>query len=364
MPQETIVPVAGYDQAAVERWIAQHVPSLQLPLRWAPLPGGHSNLTCEVVGADGRRAVIRRPPTGKLLPKAHDMAREWAVIDALGHTRVPVPQALGFCEDPSVTGAHFYVMSRVPGHTLHSAQDAEQWVPQQLRSTLGQSFVDVLAELHAIDPDAVGLAALSRSDGYVQRQLNTWYRSWNASADDAQLDDPRVHELQRYFHDRLPDQGPGRIVHGDYGLHNTLVGGDGRVAAVVDWELAALGDPLADFAFALNQWYEPGDPPQAIAMRVRPPTTVPGFPTRHEIAARYAARSGRDLSRLDYYIGFNHWKTAAQAHGVYARYKAGKKNAAGFDMAGQHRRILTCLSLAEAAVQRIERGEDRGWGRA
>lgn len=342
----------GYHTARVEAWIAAHIPSLALPLRWTRLEGGHSNLTYLIEDAAGQRAVIRRPPMGELLPKAHDMGREWALISALGGTPVPVPKALGFCEDTSVTGAAFYVMGHVDGHPLYNADDARRWAPEPLRQTLAHSFIDVLADLHAVDPDAVGLGDLGKKDDYIGRQLKTWYRSWNASIAPAKLDDPRAHALQKYFLEHVPHQGPARIVHGDYGLHNTLVGADGRIAAVVDWEISTLGDPLADLGYALNQWAEPGDPPP---VRAVPPTTLPGFPTRQALADRYAQRTGRDLRKLDFYIGFNRWKSAAIVHGVYARYCEGKKSSEGVDMDGLKRSILQSLAQAEAAVQRLER---------
>ena len=289
---------------------------------------------------------------GELLPTAHDMGREWALISALGPTPVPVPAALGFCEDPAVTGAHFYVMGHIDGHPLYNADDARRWAPMDKRITLSHSFIDVLADLHAVDPDAVGLSDLGKKDSYIERQLKTWYRSWNASIEGAQLDDPRAHALQKYFLEHTPDQGPARVVHGDYGLHNTLVGADGTIAAVVDWEISTLGDPLADLAYALNQWAQPDDPP---AVRGDPPTAQPGFASRAELADRYAARTGRDLSKLDFYIGFNRWKSAAIVHGVYARYMEGKKSTDGVDMAGLKRGILQSLAQAEAAVDRLEK---------
>ena len=342
----------GYNTPNVEAWIDQHVPTLQTPLAWTRLEGGHSNLTYLVVDAQGQQAVIRRPPMGELLPKAHDMAREWALISALGATAVPVPRALGFCADPTVTGAPFYLMGRVHGHPLYNANDARRWVPEPLRPTLADSFIDVLAELHSLDPDAVGLGDLGKKDDYIGRQLKTWYRSWNASIAGAQLDDPRAHALQQYFLAHTPEQGPARIVHGDYGLHNTLIGADGCIAAVVDWEISTLGDPLADLAYALNQWAEPGDPPTSRGDR---PTALPGFPLRSELADRYAQRTGRDLSKLDFYIGFNRWKSAAIVHGVYARYLEGKKSTVGVDLDGLKSSILHSLEQAEAAVERLQR---------
>jgi aminoglycoside phosphotransferase (APT) family kinase protein len=340
----------GYDQEAVEDWLSEHVESLSPPLEWTRLEGGHSNLTYRLDDSEGRSAVIRRPPQGQLLPKAHDMSREWALISALGPTPVPVPAALAFCESPEVTGAWFYVMGLVDGRPLYSADDTEAWVPEEHRHKLAYSFFDVLADLHAVDPDEVGLGDLGKRDSYVKRQLRTWYRSWTASVEPAQFDDPRAHELQAYFLENLPDQGPARVVHGDYGLHNCLVGPDSTIAAVVDWEISTLGDPLADLAYALNPWPEPGD---SVPIGPGAATTPPGFPPRSELAERYAKRTGRSLAKLDYYVGFNRWKSAAIVHGVYARYMEGKKSTEGVDLDEMRSRISGSLTLAEQAVNRL-----------
>jgi len=340
----------GYDVSAVEAWVAENVTDLSPPFEWTRLLGGHSNLTYRLDDAQGRQAVIRRPPQGELLPKAHDMSREWALISALGPTPVPVPSAIGFCEDPGVTGAWFYIMGMIDGHPLYNSDDTNQWVPESQRSMMAMSFIDALAALHDVDPDAVGLGDLGKKDSYVARQLKTWYRSWTSSIEPANYDDPRAHELQQFFLDHLPEQEPAKVVHGDYGVHNVLIGPDHSVAAVVDWEISTLGDPLADLAYALNPWSDPTDeeplPPESAL-------APPGFPPRTELAARYAQRTGRDLSKLDYYVGFNRWKTAAIVHGVYARYCEGKKSTDGIDLDEMRERIARSLTLAEQAVNRL-----------
>ncbi len=337
----------GYRVDAVEAWISANIEGLTPPFRWTRLEGGHSNLTYRLDDATGRQAVIRRPPRGKLLPKAHDMSREWALISALGPTPVPVPRALGFCESPDVTGAWFYVMGLVEGQPLYGADDTERIVPRDRRRRMANSFIDVLADLHAVDPDAVGLGGLGKKENYVGRQLNTWYRSWTSSIEAAAYDDPRAHDIRQFLLANIPEQGPARVVHGDYGPHNCLIGPDCTVAAVLDWEISTLGDPLADLAYALNPWPDPDDdeppPPDAA-------TAPAGFPSRSELAARYAERTGRDLSQLGYYEGFNRWKTACIVHGVYARYCEGKKSADGVDLEEMRERIGRSLELSEQAL--------------
>ena len=341
----------GYDLAAVEAWIRDEIRQFTPPFRWTRLEGGHSNLTYLLEDEQGRKAVIRRPPLGELLPKAHDMNREWRLISGLGPTPVPVPEALGYCEDQSVTGASFYVMGHVEGRPLYTAEDTLVWVPEDRRTLLARSFIDVLAELHSLDPDEIGLGDLGKKEDYVGRQLRTWYRSWNASIKGAQLDDPRAHDLQRYFLDRMPEQGRARVVHGDYGLHNVLVGADSRLSAVLDWEISTLGDPLADLAYALNAWLAPGEDPTGTGA-----TTVPGFPPRSALAEHYAEQTGRDLGRLDYYVGFNRWKSACIVHGVYARYMEGKKDTEGVDLERLRERIGETLEKSVQAVERLEAG--------
>ncbi|MGI9598084.1 MAG: phosphotransferase family protein [Acidimicrobiales bacterium] len=336
-------PTPGYDRPSVEAWIEANIEHLVAPFHWTRLEGGHSNLTFLVSDGDGRRAVIRRPPQGELLPKAHDMKREFTIISGLGPTDVPVAAAYGLCEDTTVTGAVFYVMSEVGGRALYTAEDVEDWLDMDARDAVGYSFITTLAKLHSIDPADVGLDQLARHDGYVSRQLRTWYGSWQASMEGAAYDDERIHRLHDELSAKIPDQGPARVVHGDYGMHNCMIDADGTVVAVLDWEIATLGDPLADFAYALNGWSDPDD---EIRVSHEAATTAPGFPRRQALADRYADLTGCDLSNLDYYRSFNYFKTACILHGVYARYMLGQKSTEGIDVDGLKERMIGAIDLA------------------
>ncbi len=336
--------VVGFDVPTVEAWLPT-VTEIALPIRWERLPGGHSNLTYLLRDALGQELVIRRPPEGDLLPKAHDMWREYRIIDGLWPTPVPVAEPVAYCDDRSVCETHFYVMGKVGGEALYSGEVVSAWLAESARRRAGEAFVDVLAALHSIDPADVGLAELGRPDGYVARQLKTWYGSWNASIEYAQHDEPRVHELHTLLSSHIPEQGPGRIVHGDYGPHNSLFSQSGELMGVLDWEIATLGDPLADFAYSLNAWTEPGDPG---VYGSDPPTALPGFPSRDELITRYAAATGADVSQLAFYRSFNSFKTACILHGVYARYMAGQKSTEGVDLPMLFARIG--LSLDNAAA--------------
>ncbi len=341
--------VVGFDVPTIERWLAG-VTDVQLPIEWSRLPGGHSNLTYLLRDVRGRELVIRRPPQGQLLPKAHDMWREYQIIDGLWPTAVPVAEPIAYCDDRDIAETHFYVMGKVAGEALYSGETVASFLTEAARRRAGESFIDVLAALHALDPADVGLNELGRHDGYVARQLRTWYGSWTASIEYAAHDDPRTHTLHDMLVSRIPEQGPARVVHGDYGPHNCLFTADGDVAAVLDWEIATLGDPLADFAYSVNAWVEPGD---AGVYGADPPTALPGFPSRAELIDRYAAATGADVSNLAYYRTFNSWKTACILHGVYARYRAGQKSTEGVDVDALFSRIGASLDAAEAMADQI-----------
>jgi aminoglycoside phosphotransferase (APT) family kinase protein len=340
--------VVGFDLPTVEAWLLT-VTDVRGPFEWTRLPGGHSNLTYLVSDGGGRQLVIRRPPQGELLPKAHDMWREYRIIEALWPTAVPVAQPIAYCDNRAVAEVHFYVMGKVDGQALFDGATVSAWLDEPARRHAGEVFVDVLASLHSLDPAEIGLADLGRPTGYVARLLNTWYRSWNTSIPFAGFDDERIHTLHALFESSIPEQGPARVVHGDFGPHNSLFSSAGDLLAVLDWELASLGDPLADFAYSLNAWAEPGG---VGVYGNDPPTALPGFPSRAELAQRYAEVTGADLSNLAYYRAVNSWKTACILHGVYARYLAGQKSTEGVDLDGLRHRVS--LAVDAAATQAAE----------
>jgi aminoglycoside phosphotransferase (APT) family kinase protein len=310
-------PIEGIDVKNVTKWFEDHVEGVQPPLEFHLIAGGRSNLTFRVDDSTGAAWVLRRPPLGSILPTAHDMSREFKVISALGPTPVPVPPAIGLCDDESVNDKPFYVMGYVEGHILRDSQITQRVLGEKERRVAGESLVDVLAEIHAVDIDAVGLGDFGRREGYIERQLKRWHTQFEKSKSrEIAAVDEVYDELLR----TVPEQGAGTIVHGDYRLDNTMLGEDGHVRAVLDWEICTLGDPLADVGLLMVYWADPGDKLSAL---LSAPTALEGFPRRAEVAERYTERSGRDLSRLPYYVAFGYWKLACILEGVYARYKAG-----------------------------------------
>ncbi len=317
----------GIDEARTTAWLAEHV-GLEGPLSFELIAGGRSNLTFKVTDARGTDVVLRRPPIGHVLPTAHDMSREHRIVSALAPTAVPVARSLGFCDDPAVNGAPFYVMEYVKGHVLRDPASAEQEIDRQARRVASESLVDVLADLHAIDVDAVGLGDLGRREGYVSRQLQRWHEQFDRSQPEGSERVMLVDVLFDRLSASVPVQERATIVHGDYRLDNTMLGDDGRVVAVLDWEICTLGDPLADVGLLMVYWSEPGDTTTALGTA---PTAVPGFLSRAELRERYAERTRRDLSNLDYYVAFGYWKLACILQGVMYRYLGG---AAGGDRSG------------------------------
>lgn len=334
--------VPGFDRAQFEAWLSSAV-DVAPPLAWKPLTGGHSNLTYLISDASNRGWVVRRPPLGELLPRAHDMQREHRILSALWPTAVPVAEPIAYCDDRRVADTNFYLMAKVDGAALFNAAEVDGWMPERSRADAARSFIDALTALHALDPGAVGLADLGRPAGYVARQLRAWHRSWVESGGTAELEDGRMAELNDWLRERIPPQRETRVVHGDLGPHNAMFSPAGDVTAVIDWELTTLGDPLADFAYSLNAWVEPGEPG---IFSDEPPTALAGFPDRRAIIDRYQTTTGRSVDELPYYRCFNYFKLAGILAGVYARYASGQKSAMGVDLAELRRRIERIVDLA------------------
>ena len=306
----------GIHAEEVAAWFGEHVPAAEPPLEFSLIEAGHSNMTFVVSDTLRQRWVLRRPPLHTVLATAHDMGREHRAIAALHPEGFPVPRPLGLCTDPSVNGAPFYVMEHVEGSVIRDATEAAA-LPLRTRRALGRSLVEVLARLHSFDPDAVGLADHGRREGYVSRQLRRWLRQ---VTDTGTGDRPEISALHDHLAARVPEQSTTGIVHGDYRLDNCIVGGDGQVRAVLDWELCTLGDVLADVAMLLTYWSEPGEDTQALD---NAPTAVEGFYTRDELLDAYAECSGRSLDQIDFYLAWGAWRLACILIGVQARYVAG-----------------------------------------
>jgi aminoglycoside phosphotransferase (APT) family kinase protein len=310
--------VKGIDEAKVTEWLAANC-GLAAPLLFEPITGGHSNLTYKVTDSAGRAAVLRRPPLGAVIATAHDMGREHRIISALARTAVPVPPALGLCKDDGVNGAPFYVMDFVEGAVLDAPGIVRHTLPDPaLRGKLSHSVLDALVALHTIDPDAVGLGDLGRKEAYLDRQLTRWRTQWEKTKtrELAAMD-----EIYQLLLRAKPEQKYTGIVHGDYRLGNMLSTGDGKVAAVLDWELCTLGDTLADVGYLMNNWADAGEegPSQAVQM----PTSCGGFLSRAEFLAEYTRRSGHSVDGVEYYRAFQWWRLAAIVEGVLSRYMKG-----------------------------------------
>jgi aminoglycoside phosphotransferase (APT) family kinase protein len=307
---------AGIDRLAVTAWFADHVPAAIAPLAFERVAGGHSCLTYVVTDAIGERYVLRRPPIGHVLATAHDVAREHRIMHALRDTGVPVPRMIGLCTDPAVNEAPFYVMSYVAGPVLHARADAEELLADDAaRRRAGESIVDAMVALHDVDPDDVGLGDLSKRTGYVDRQLKRWSQQYAGSQS---RDLPGMDRMHEWLLAHGPPDSAPRIVHGDFRIGNAIHAPDGSIAAVLDWELCTLGDPLSDVSYLLRNWGV------ATAGAEPPTTTAPGFPSQAELIARYEEGSGRSLDNLAFWNVFHSYRSAAIVDGVYRRYIDGK----------------------------------------
>ncbi|GAA1966007.1 phosphotransferase family protein [Nocardioides panacihumi] len=321
--------VPGLDLPRLSDWFADHVPGVapgEIALSARRISGGKSNLTYEV--SDGSSVwIVRRPPLGHVLATAHDMVREHRVMTALRDTVVPVPTTYALCEDTAVVGAPFYVMEKVDGVPYRGRAELEALGRERTRA-VSERLVDTLVALHAVDPAAVGLGDFGRPEGFLARQVARWKKQMDASH---HRDLPAADELHERLAASIPPEGAAGIVHGDFRLDNALVDtGTDRINAVVDWEMATLGDPLTDLALTLVYQRLAGFDGGTVS----DVSNAPGYLTESEILARYDAASHRDLSRFGFYLGLAAFKLAAILEGIHYRYLAGQTVGEGFDTIG------------------------------
>ena len=347
----------GIDAAAVSKFFAEHVAGGDVPLTFSFLSGGRSNLTYRVEGG-GRSWVLRRPPLGHVLPTAHDMAREHRVLTALRDTGIPVPRTRALCTDEGVTGAPFYVMDFSPGIVIEEELPAGYASTPAERRRIGTAMMQTLAALHAVDWRAVGLEGFGRPEGYLARQVQRWSEQWERSK---ASDVPLISELIRRLGAALPESPAATLVHGDYRLGNLALdpADPGRVVAIFDWEMATLGDPLADVGYTLVYWGEPEDAPGARGPgRYASVTCAPGFQRRAELVAEYSRASGRDVTSVEFYEVLALYKLAVISEGIYARHLQGKTVGRGFENLTRSSVALArqALALADASPSPALRG--------
>jgi aminoglycoside phosphotransferase (APT) family kinase protein len=311
--------IIGIDVAKVSAWLDANIDSFTSPYVFTLIAGGRSNLTYRVTDTSGRVLALRRPPTGHILPTAHDMVREHTLLKALERGAIPAPRVYGICTDPLINEHPFYLMDFVDGIILRNeieamAQSAE------LRAAAGSNLAHTLAELHRVVPADVGLGEFAKTEDYVARQLKRWSRQYEQMKLDT-ISDGLVEKVAARLGESIPDQQAGTIVHGDYRLSNTVIDAQGAVKAILDWEICTLGDPLADVGMMLIYWPEPTD--TLFALTDESPSAAPGFASRDELLAAYAAVSPFDLSQIDYYRAFAFWRLACILQGVYFRQVSG-----------------------------------------
>jgi aminoglycoside phosphotransferase (APT) family kinase protein len=300
------------------------------PLSAEVIAGGKSNLTYRVTGGSAAAVVLRRPPLGHVLPTAHDMAREYRVIAALHPTGFPVPVPLHLCQDPEVIGAPFYLMSYVDGRVLRTDQDIVTLSPQ-IAQRGSELLVATLAALHTVDPDAIGLADFGRPEGYLQRQVKRWHQQWERSKT---RDLPTLDEAVKRLNESIPTPVRSGIVHGDFRLDNVMVNADvSQILAVLDWEMATLGDPLADLGILVvyTELAEAGLSPTQTRFG-----SAQGFLSGAELVERYARVADLPVDRIGWYVALGYYKLASISEGIHARYLGGKTVGPGFeDMGGR-----------------------------
>ena len=341
---DDVRPGAELDAAALAAYLREHLPEASGEMEIRQFPRGFSNLTYLVRVGD-REMVLRRPPFGADVRGGHDMEREHRVLAALHPAWPKAPRPLVYCGDASVIGAPFYLMERVPGVILRDRPPSGVTLDEGAMRGVCLALVDTLAELHGVDWRAAGLEGLGRPEGYVERQVSGWIGRWERAKTD---DVPEMDAAAAWLAAHRPPETEATLIHGDYKYDNLVLdpGDLSRVRAVLDWEMATIGDPLMDLGTTLGYWAEPGDPPE---FKVFGLTHLPGNLDRQGVADRYGAATGRDVSGVLFYFVYGLFKVGVIAQQIYARFKAGKTRDPRF--AGLLHVVHACGRMAARAVE-------------
>ncbi len=311
------------DIARLTEYLAERLPGDGSPLHVERHQAGYSNETFYIARGD-RRWVLRRPPRGVFLPTAHDVLREYRVISGLQGTGARVPRTLLACDDPSVIDAPFYLMERVEGVVVREEIPAPLDTPTERRG-ISEEMIDALAELHAVDYVAAGLESLGRPHGYLERQLRRWSGQLDLTLQKTRPL-PGIEMVESWLRDHLPESGAPTIVHGDFKLDNVIWAAEApaRLLAILDWEMATIGDPLADLGWLIVYWGPTGEPVEEMMAGNNQLTSVlSGFLSPEEMVARYEGRTGRSMTSFPFYLCFSVWKLAIILEGLYAHYLDG-----------------------------------------
>ncbi len=340
------------DTQKLAAYLRSRLPMLTGELEIQQFPKGFSNLTYLLRFGD-HEWVLRRPPFGANIKSAHDMSREYRILSHLIHVYPKVPKPLLYCDDPDIIGAPFYVMERVRGVILRPSLPADQAPSPELMARIADSFIATFAELHAVDYHAAGLHDLGRPQGYVRRQIEGWTERYHRAKTD---DIPDMERTAQWLAENLRDESGASLIHNDFKYDNLVLHPEdwSRVVAVLDWEMATIGDPLMDLGTSLAYWLDPDDPPELQRLQLSP-TVLPGNPTRAELVQRYAEKSGRDVRDVVFYYAYGLFKLAVIIQQIYYRYKQGFTQDARF--AHLIHGVRGCAAMAAAAIhkQRIDR---------
>ena len=334
---------------ALTAYLHANIGDIPSPLELEQFPNGHSNLVY-LLRAGSREYVLRRPPLGPVAPKAHDMAREFRVLRAV-HPHFPeAPQVFHLCEDPAVIGGAFFLMERRRGIVIRDSVPAELAAVPEYPRVLSEAFIDCLVRLHAVDIHQDGLTSLGKPAGFVERQVRGWAERWERAKTEDLADMERV---VRWLHERLPESAEATLVHNDYKLDNVMIrtGVDG-IEAVLDWEMTTVGDPLADLGLSLCYWTWANVAAQDGHMPTRSITMQPGWYTRDQFLERYAARTGRDVSRVGYHEVLGVFKLAVILQQIYYRFRRGQTQDQRFRHFDRQVRSLVRLAASLAETYR------------